>query len=113
MLEVLRSHKRVMAIAAGSFIATNGVGYMFMVYTLSYWTSKLHVSRGLMLTAVVAGAMLWFGLVPAYGTWSDRVDRRPSSFPASNCDLISFLSPPSRYALHGATHYFCRPFRPG
>jgi metabolite-proton symporter len=76
VLELLRSHKRTVAIAAGSFVATNGIGYLFMVYTLSYGTSRLEVPRSVMLTAVLAGAVAWFALIPVYAGLSDRVGRR-------------------------------------
>ena len=76
VLELLRRHKRTVAIAAGSFIATNGIGYLFMVYTLSYGTSQLQVPRGVMLSAVLVGALVWFALIPVYAGLSDRIGRR-------------------------------------
>ncbi|WP_051791181.1 MFS transporter [Amycolatopsis jejuensis] len=74
--EILRKHKRTVAIAAGSFIANNAVGYLFMVYTLSYGTSVLKVSRQSMLAAVLVGAVVWLAMIPLCALLSDRYGRR-------------------------------------
>ena len=59
LLEVLTKNWRTVALAGGTFIATNGIAYVFMVYVLSYGTTELGFSRSTMLSLLIAACPLW------------------------------------------------------
>jgi len=50
--------------------------YIFTAFVYSYGTGTLHVSRDLLLTAVLAGSVLSFFSIPFFGHLSDRIGRR-------------------------------------
>ena len=58
MVEVLTKSWRTVLLAGGTFIATNGIAYVFMVYVLSYGTTELGHSRGTMLALLIAPIQL-------------------------------------------------------
>jgi MFS family permease len=74
--EVFRTSKR--ALLAGVFARVcPDVHYaLFTVFVLTYATQQLHVSRAWGLTAVLIGSATQIVLIPAFGAWSDRINRR-------------------------------------
>lgn len=73
---VLREHWKRVLLAGGLFIANNTVGYLFMVYALSYATGPLQMERSALLLAILLGALVWLVMVLVYGALSDRIGRR-------------------------------------
>ena len=77
IIDVFRSHPKQILLAAGSFIAVNGGFYIYIVYTLSYGTEVLGVSKSVMLTAVLISSAISLLLIPGFSRLSDSVGRRP------------------------------------
>src|SRR6185503_7605955 len=64
LVTVLAQHPGAVLLSAGAFIANNAIGYIVMAYLLSYGTTVLGLSRGLLLTCVLIGAVVWLGAIP-------------------------------------------------
>ena len=77
IIEVLRSHPKQVALAAGSFIAVNGGFYIFVVYVLSYGTKTLHLPESTMLIGILGSSAVNLALIPLFALLSDRIGRRP------------------------------------
>jgi MFS family permease len=78
IFEALRQHPAQIAFAAGSFVATNLIFYIGIVFSVAYGTSVAgpHVSRTLVLTAVVIGSAVAAPSLMLFGALSDRLGRR-------------------------------------
>lgn len=75
--EVLRHHWRRLVVAGGARIGSDVLYSLLIVFTLTYLTTVLQLSRTLALTAVsIGGAFNVLG-VPFFGALSDRFGRRP------------------------------------
>jgi MHS family shikimate/dehydroshikimate transporter-like MFS transporter len=77
ILDVLRTYPREVVLAMGMRVAENGIFYILTVFSLVYGAEHLEVSRGTVLWAVAAAALIGIAAIPAYGAWSDRIGRRP------------------------------------
>src|SRR3954451_8690672 len=76
ILEVLTTSWRTVLLAGGTFIATNGIAYVFMVFVLSYGTTEMGFSRGTMLALLIASCPVWMLAMGLSAHLSDRVGRR-------------------------------------
>ena len=76
MVEVITKSWRIVLLAGGTFIATNGIAYVFMVYVLSYGTTELGFSRGTMLALLIASCPVWMFGMALSAHMSDRLGRR-------------------------------------
>jgi metabolite-proton symporter len=76
IVEVLRNSWRTVLLAGGTFIATNGIAYVFMVFVLSYGTKDLGFSRGTMLALLIASCPVWMAGMGISAHLSDRLGRR-------------------------------------
>ena len=76
ILEVLTKSWKTVLLAGGTFIATNGIAYVFMVFVLSYGTKELGFSRGTMLALLIASCPVWMAGMGISAHLSDRVGRR-------------------------------------
>jgi MFS family permease len=76
ILEVVTNSWRTVLLAGGTFIATNGIAYVFMVYVLSYGTTELGFSRSTMLTLLIASCPVWMLGMGLSAYLSDLVGRR-------------------------------------
>jgi metabolite-proton symporter len=76
LFEVLTKCWRTVLLAGGTFIATNGIAYVFMVYVLSYGTTELGFPRGTMLTLLIASCPVWMLGMGLSAYLSDIVGRR-------------------------------------
>ncbi|QBJ95580.1 MFS transporter [Rhodococcus sp. ABRD24] len=74
--EVLKNHWRAVLLGGGTFIASNAIGYLFMVYLLSYGTKTLGLERNTVLIAALIGSATQFVMLPVYGYISDFVGRK-------------------------------------
>ena len=74
---VLRHHWRSLLVAGGSRIGADVHYGMMVVFTLTYVTVILHLSRTLALTAVLVGAAFNAVTILLAGALSDRWGRRP------------------------------------
>ncbi|MCA1226510.1 MFS transporter [Saccharopolyspora sp. 6M] len=92
VLDVLREHPRTVALAAGSFLATNATFYVGTTWIVAYATSSLGYERT---TVLGANALLSFADIPlmlAFGLLSDRIGRRGMSM-AGMAGLAVFAVP--------------------
>jgi metabolite-proton symporter len=76
ILEVLTTSWRTVLLAGGTFIATNGIAYVFMVFVLSYGTTELGFSRGTMLALLIASCPVWMVGMAVSAHLSDVLGRR-------------------------------------
>src|SRR5262249_23731246 len=74
--EVLRRHWRRLLIAAGCRIGSDVHYALIVVFTLTYLTTVLHLSRDLALRAVLIASVFNAICVPLFGLLSDLLGRR-------------------------------------
>ena len=75
--EVLGQYWRQLLIAGGSRIGSDVLYALVVVFTLTYVTTVLHLSRPMALTATMLGAALNAIAVPLCGALSDKIGRKP------------------------------------
>ncbi|MFJ2989559.1 MFS transporter [Collimonas sp. NPDC087041] len=75
--DVLRDHWRRLLIAGGARIGSDVLYALVVVFTLTYVTTVLDLSRTLALTAIMIGTACNALTVPVFGALSDRIGRRP------------------------------------
>jgi MFS family permease len=75
--DVLRRYWRRLLIAGGVRVGSDVLYALVVVFTLTYVTTVLNLSRTLALTAIMIGAFSNALLILVFGALSDRVGRRP------------------------------------
>ncbi|MFD6893422.1 MFS transporter [Rhodococcus sp. NPDC060086] len=89
ILEVLTQHWKTVLLAGGTFIATNGIAYAYMVYVLKYGETELGYSKTAMLALLIASCPFWMAGM-AYSAWrSDLVGRRTIYIKASAALVVA------------------------
>jgi len=76
IVSVLKDSWRTVLLAGGTFIATNGIAYVFMVFVLAYGTKELGYSKGTMLALLIASCPVWMAGMGISAHLSDRLGRR-------------------------------------
>ena len=76
VLEVLAKQPKEIVLAALLRMAEQAPFYLFTVFVFAYAVGTLHMSRDLILTAVLAAACVEFVTIPLSGHISDRIGRR-------------------------------------
>jgi len=76
MLEVIRRQPRDIVLSALARMAEQAPFYIYTAFVFTYGVKTLHVSRDLMLTAVLAAAVLQFVTIPLFGHVSDVIGRK-------------------------------------
>ena len=74
--ELLHGHWRNVLLASLAFIASTTVGYIVMVFVLSYGTTTLGMSRNRVILMVLLASVLQLVMIPALSALSDRLGRR-------------------------------------
>jgi metabolite-proton symporter len=74
--ELLRRHWRKVLLASLAFTASTTVGYIVLVYVLSYGTTTLGMARNTVLLMVLLASVLQLVMIPALSALSDRLGRR-------------------------------------
>ena len=77
LLEVIARHPKAFFIAVGIKVSEVAWVYVLTVFTIVYATSKLGLSRSVILNGIVAAAMLEVVTIPLFGALSDRIGRKP------------------------------------
>lgn len=76
ILEVIKRQPKEIILSACLRMAEQAPFYIFTAFVFAYAVGTLHMSRDLVLTAVLAGACLSFVTIPLSGHISDRIGRR-------------------------------------
>jgi MFS family permease len=76
MLEVIRRQPRDILLSAFARMAEQAPFYIFTAFVFTYGMTTLHVSRDLMLVAVLAAAVVEFVTIPLFGHVSDLIGRK-------------------------------------
>ena len=76
-MEALKRHPRNFFVVLGARLAENGLGYLFLVFGLSYVVTTLGVPRGDALSALMLAFVVELFTIVGFAALSDRVGRRP------------------------------------
>jgi MFS family permease len=76
ILAVIREHPKEIILSALARMAEQAPFYIFTAFVFSYGTGALHVSRALLLTAVLIASVLSFVSIPSFGHLSDVIGRK-------------------------------------
>lgn len=77
IVDVLRNHKRSLALASAASIAAPALGYLVLVYMLSYGVQVLDLPRNTMLWLIIGGSVVWLVAIAAAAVLADRIGRKP------------------------------------
>src|SRR6476659_736975 len=76
VFDALKTYPKEIALAAGSFVATNATFYIVSVWLISYATTKLGYESTAILTANAALSLSDIPMILAFGLLSDSIGRR-------------------------------------
>lgn len=76
MLEVIRRQPKDIVLSALARMAEQAPFYIYTAFVFTYGVTTLHVSRDLLLSAVLVAAVLEFVTIPLFGHLSDRIGRK-------------------------------------
>jgi MFS family permease len=76
ILDVLRQDLRTVLLAAGSYIGISTLGYIVIVYFVTYATRQLSLPLRTTLALLLTAAALFAVSIVAFAHWSDRFGRR-------------------------------------
>jgi metabolite-proton symporter len=74
--DVLRGHWRSVMLAAGSYMSISALGYITIVYFVSYSTRELGIALPTTLAILISSAVVLGASLVTFATWSDRWGRR-------------------------------------
>ncbi|GAA1420190.1 MFS transporter [Streptomyces thermospinosisporus] len=77
LVAVVKHHWRDVLVAMGARMAENISYYVITAFILVYATVSAGVSKQTALNAVLIASAIHFAVIPAWGTLSDRIGRRP------------------------------------
>jgi metabolite-proton symporter len=76
IVDVLRHDARAVALAAGSYLGISTLGYIVIVYFVSYATRELKFPLTTTLALLLTAALMFAISIFAFATWSDRFGRQ-------------------------------------
>lgn len=76
VVDVLRRHGRTVLLAAGTYVGISGLGYIVLVYFVTYATRTLGFPLPTTLAIVIAAAVVFGASIMAFAHWTDRIGRR-------------------------------------
>jgi len=76
VVAVLRGHPRAVLLAAGSYTGISTLGYIVLVYYVSYATRVLRIPLTTVLALLLVAAVIFAGAVVTFARLSDRLGRR-------------------------------------
>ncbi|MBF4476686.1 MFS transporter [Rhodococcus rhodochrous] len=77
VVEVLAQHWRALLLASAASIAAPALGYLVLVYMLSYGVQILELPRTTMLWLIVLGSAVWLVAIAGSALAADRIGRKP------------------------------------
>lgn len=77
VVEVLTQHWRALLLASAASIAAPALGYLVLVYMLSYGVQILELPRTTMLWLIVLGSAVWLVAIAGAAIAADRIGRKP------------------------------------
>jgi MFS family permease len=91
IVEVLKTHPKVLLVAAGARFAENGLFYLFTAFSLTYVAAQLKMDKVIPLNGLLIAASIGVFAAPAWAALSDRIGRRPVYiWGAVACGLLAF-----------------------
>jgi metabolite-proton symporter len=76
VIDVIRSNGKTILLAAGSYTGISALGYIVLVYYVSYATRVLGLALPTVLALLLVAAAVFGVSVVAFARWSDRIGRR-------------------------------------
>jgi metabolite-proton symporter len=76
VVDVLRTDARAVFLAAGSYVGISTLGYIVIVYFVSYATRELGFPLTTTLTLLLTAAATFAASIVVCATWSDRIGRK-------------------------------------
>jgi metabolite-proton symporter len=76
VIDVIRGNGRTILLAAGSYTGISALGYIVLVYYVSYATRVLGLALPTVLALLLVAAAVFGVSVVAFARWSDRIGRR-------------------------------------
>ena len=76
IVDVMRTHAKTVLLAAGSYVGISALGYIVIVYFVSYSTRELGLALTTTLALLLAAAVCFAASIAAFASWSDRLGRR-------------------------------------
>jgi MFS family permease len=74
--EVIRRQPKEIILSALAKTGEIATAYIFLAFVFAYGTQVLHMPRNFLLSAVIAGCLLEFVIIPLSGHLSDRIGRK-------------------------------------
>jgi MFS family permease len=75
VIDVLRTDAKTVLLAAGSYVGISGLGYILLVYFVSYATRQLGLSLPTTLLLVMTASIVGAPAITLFAGWSDRIGR--------------------------------------
>jgi MFS family permease len=76
VIDVLRTDARTVLLAAGSYVGISGLGYILLVYFVTYATRQLGVALPTTLLLIASATLVAAPSTMFFAHWSDRIGRR-------------------------------------
>ncbi|WP_050423166.1 MFS transporter [Bradyrhizobium tropiciagri] len=76
MLTVIRDHPKEILLSAFARMSEQAPFYIFTAFVFSYGVGTLHMSRDMLLTAVLSASVVSFVSIPVFGHLSDQIGRK-------------------------------------
>jgi MFS family permease len=76
VVDVLRTDARTVFLAAGSYVGISGLGYILLVYFVTYATRRLGLTLPTALMLIVMASVVGAPGTVLFARWSDRIGRR-------------------------------------
>ncbi|SDV46111.1 MFS transporter [Chitinasiproducens palmae] len=99
--EVFRTSLRPMLCAWGARLGDNSLAYIYESFVIVYVTQQLHMSRDVIVSALMFSTAMQFITVPFFGWVSDKIGRKPVYIGGA---LISGAAVFPFFAMLGAGH---------